>query len=50
MAYRAVRQFGMFGDKEAGYLSTDAEETSEKYNAMVDKEVKRILDVRIVVD
>jgi hypothetical protein len=37
--------FGMFGEK-AGYISADADSTSEKYNAMVDKEVKDILDVR----
>jgi hypothetical protein len=36
--------FGMFGEK-AGYISADADSTSEKYNAMVDKEVKEILDV-----
>ena len=34
----------MFGEK-AGYISADADSTSEKYNAMVDKEVKEILDV-----
>lgn len=33
----------MFGDY-SGYLSTDIEETSEKYNALVDKKVKEILD------
>ena len=47
LAYKAVRQFGMFGD-QSGYLSTDMEETSEKYNALVDKKVKEILDVRII--
>ena len=45
MAYRAVRMFGMFGEK-TGYISADPDATSEKYNAMVDKEVKEILDVR----
>lgn len=44
MAYRAVRYFGMFGEK-AGYISSDPDSTSEKYNAMVDKQVKEILDV-----
>jgi hypothetical protein len=44
MAYRAVRMFGMFGEK-TGYISADPDATSEKYNAMVDKEVKEILDV-----
>jgi len=43
MAYRAVRYFGMFGES-AGYASTDPDQTSEKYNAKVDKEVKVILD------
>lgn len=45
MAYRAVRYFGMFGE-QAGYISSDPKDTSEKYNAMVDKEVKDILDVK----
>lgn len=35
----------MFGEN-AGYISADPEQTSEKYNAMVDKQVKEILDVR----
>lgn len=43
MAYRAVRYFGMFGET-AGYIASDKDHTSEKYNAMVDKEVKQILD------
>lgn len=45
LAYRAVRSFGMFGDQSPGYISSDPEETSEKYNAAVDKQVKDILDV-----
>ena len=44
LAYRAVRQFGMFGE-QAGYIATSPDQTSEKYNAMVDKQVKEILDV-----
>ena len=44
MAYRAVRMFGMFGEEGAGYISADPEQTSEKYNAMVDKQVKDILE------
>jgi ATP-dependent Zn protease len=44
LAYRAVRYFGMFTEN-SGYLSTDPNETSEKYNAIVDKQVKEILDV-----
>lgn len=36
MAYRAVRLFGMFGEK-TGYISSEPDQTSEKYNAMVDK-------------
>jgi ATP-dependent Zn protease len=44
LAYRAVRSFGMFAE-QSGYLSTDPDETSEKYNALVDKQVKEILDV-----
>jgi ATP-dependent Zn protease len=47
LAYRAVRMFGMFGDEGAGYISAEQDQTSEKYNAMVDKHVKEILDVSI---
>lgn len=43
LAYRAVRMFGMFGEN-TGYISSSPEQTSEKYNAMVDKQVKEILD------
>ncbi len=43
LAYRAVRMFGMFGEK-TGYISSSPDQTSEKYNAMIDKEVKEILD------
>lgn len=34
----------MFGGEQPGYISTDQDETSEKYNAAVDKKVKEILD------
>jgi len=44
LAYRAVRSFGMFGER-AGYISANPDQTSEKYNAQIDKEVKDILDV-----
>ena len=44
LAYRAVRQYGMFGE-ESGYVSADMDQTSEKYNAMIDRQVKIILDV-----
>ena len=44
LAYQAVRSYGMFGEN-SGYLSTDPDETSEKYNAIVDKAVKEILEV-----
>jgi ATP-dependent metalloprotease len=43
IAYQAVRRFGMFGS-DVGYMSTDKKENSEKYNAMVDIAVKKILD------
>lgn len=33
----------MFGE-HAGYIASEADETSEKHNAMVDKQVKEILD------
>ena len=36
----------MFGEGLPGYISSDFEETSEKYNAAVDVEVKKILDVK----
>jgi hypothetical protein len=44
MAYRAVRRFGMFGT-ETGYLSTAPKDTSEEYNAHVDKYVTQLLEV-----
>ncbi|CDW88406.1 metalloprotease m41 ftsh [Stylonychia lemnae] len=44
MAYRAVRYFGMYGES-AGFIASDPDQTSEKYNAMIDKQVKEILDV-----
>lgn len=34
----------MFGE-EAGYISIDKKEGSSEYNAMVDEQVKKILDV-----
>jgi ATP-dependent Zn protease len=49
LAYQAVRMFGMFGDSTAGYISSKAEESSEKRNADVDAEVKKILDVIIII-
>lgn len=39
LAYRAVRYFGMFGE-QAGFISSEPDETSEKHNAQVDKQVK----------
>jgi len=36
LAYRAVRSFGMFGES-AGYISADPDQTSEQYNAQIDK-------------
>lgn len=44
MAYQAVRRYGMFGE-DAGYISIDQKEASSEYNAMVDEQVKKILDV-----
>lgn len=43
IAYQAVRKFGMFGN-DVGYISSDKQESSEKYNSIVDLEVKKILD------
>lgn len=43
MAYFAARKAGMFGD-DTGYYSSDKDQTSEAYNALVDKTVKKILD------
>lgn len=43
IAYQAVRKFGMFG-AEVGYLSSEKDENSEKYNGMIDIAVKKILD------
>ncbi len=47
LAYKAVRSFGMFGEK-AGYISSKSEESSEKRNAEIDKQVKVILDVSLI--
>ena len=44
IAYQAVRMYGMFGEEDAGFISSTPEETSDSYNAKVDREVKRILD------
>jgi hypothetical protein len=39
-----VRHSGMFGDL-ASYASTDFDQSSDEYNAKVDRAVKKILDV-----
>ena len=44
MAVQAVRQAGMFGDL-ASVVSSDFDESSDEYNAKVDRAVKQILDV-----
>ena len=44
MAVQAVRHSGMFGDL-ASYVSSNFEESSDEYNAKVDRAVKKILDV-----
>jgi ATP-dependent Zn protease len=46
LAYEAVRRYGMFGE-EAGYLSVDVKDVSQEHNAMIDEQVKKILDVRL---
>lgn len=46
LAYSAVRRYGMFGE-DAGYVSVDQKEASSEYNAMIDDQVKKILDVPI---
>ena len=46
LAYSAVRRYGMFGE-DAGYVSVDQKEASSEYNAMIDDQVKKILDVTI---
>lgn len=46
MAYQAVRRYGMFGE-DAGYISIDPKEASSEHNAMVDDQVKKILDVTL---
>ena len=48
LATRAVREFGMFGD-EVGYSSTGKGDTSEQYNAEIDKVVRNILNVSLIV-
>ena len=44
LAVYAVRQCGMFGE-EMGYSSTQKKESSDVYNADVDRVVKEILAV-----
>ena len=44
VATTAARKCGMFSDL-VGYNSTNFDDTSEEYNAQVDKAVKQILDV-----
>lgn len=44
IATSAARKCGMFGDL-VGYNSTNFDDTSEEYNASVDKAVKQILNV-----
>jgi len=44
LAVQAVRHSGMFGDL-ASYASTDFDQSSDEYNAKVDRAVKKILDV-----
>ncbi len=44
MAVQAVRHSGMFGEL-ASYVSSKFEESSDEYNAKVDRAVKKILDV-----
>ena len=46
IAYQAVRRYGMFGE-DAGYISIDVKDASSEHNAMVDDNVKKILDVRL---
>ena len=43
-AYRAVRNSGMFGDL-VSYNSSDFQDSSEEYNAKIDRAAKGILDV-----
>ena len=42
LAYAAVRHYGMFGE-DAGYISQDKDELSDKHNAMIDSKVQEIL-------
>lgn len=44
MARRAVREFGMFGEDGSGFLSSSKDDSSQKFNAMIDEKVKEILD------
>jgi ATP-dependent metalloprotease len=43
IAYAAVRKYGMFGD-DAGFASIDYKDASSDHNAMIDDNVKKILD------
>jgi ATP-dependent metalloprotease len=44
-AYNAVRRYGMFHENTS-FAATSKDDTSQEFNAMVDEEVKLILDVR----
>jgi len=46
IAYQAVRRYGMFGE-DAGYISIDVKDASPEHNAMIDDNVKKILDVSL---
>ena len=43
-ASHAVRNFGMFGEEGASFISAGKDDTSEEYNSMIDHKVKQILD------
>lgn len=43
-ARRAVREFGMYGEQGASFLSTSKDESSDEMNHMIDLKVKEILD------
>ena len=44
MARRSVREFGMFGEDGSSFISSQKDDTSEEYNAIIDHKVKEILD------
>mmetsp|Transcript_31988 Transcript_31988/g.31376 ORF Transcript_31988/g.31376 Transcript_31988/m.31376 type:complete len:124 (+) Transcript_31988:89-460(+) len=44
MAKSGVREYGMFGEEGAAFISSSKDDTSDEFTQMVDLKVKEILD------